>query len=599
MDPLSSEYDIIFAGGGTTACVVAGRLGAADSTLRILIVENGPLTTENRTNVQPARYLELMRNPIAAKFTEHTTNPGANLEGRSPSAYHANCVGGGSSVNAMLYNRAAASDYDDWMRLGNPGWGSANLIPLAKKLETYQAGVADSTHGSSGPIKVSYGGYDTKVGQDFLAVAAAGFSRGRGFTKDLNDFSTCDVYGRLPKYIDAETGRRSDAAHFYVYNQAHNPNLHILDRARVNRVIFDGENRAMGIEYQTGGRDGTMLSARASRLVVISAGSFCSPAILERSGIGARDLLEKLSIPMVVDLPGVGQNYKDHHLGIPPPYLMPDDGVTLNSLAQDQDGVFEAQWLKDGTGLLATNGLDAGIKLRPNAQDLEQLTPVFAQRWEKFFAESPDKAVAFVGAWTAYLGDTSMAPLRKIYSLMYISLYPIATGYVHVRSADLFTPLEIDTALLDREEDLMVLRWAYKWSRELARRMDSYRGEYAPGHPQFLEGSQAMCGDAEGPVETSAPEIQYSEEDDKAIDAFHRATAGLGWHPLGTCAMKPLEQSGVVDPQLNVYGVSNLKVADLSIAPLNVGANTYNTALIIGEKAAVLIGEELGIQDVF
>ncbi|KAF7344913.1 Alcohol oxidase [Mycena venus] len=591
MKPSASEYDIIFAGGGTTACVVAGRLATADSSLRILILENGRSTKDNPAHVQPGRFIENITTRGSEILTLHSSKPGINLDGRAPVASNANCMGGGSSINGLMYNRAPASDYDDWMQLGNPGWGSADLIPLAKKLETYQAGVVDATHGSSGPIKVSHGGYDTEVGKDFLA-AAAGFPRGRSFTEDLNDFSTCNVYGRLPQFIDAETGRRSDTAHAYIYNQVHNENLHILNHARVNRVLFDEEKRAVGVEYQADGRDGAMLTAHASRLVVISAGAFCSPAILERSGIGARDILEKYAIPVVAELPGVGENYQDHH-AVFPRYLAPENTVTIATLAQDKDGAFEAQWRQNGKGLLAATGLGVGIKLRPNEQDLEQLTPKFAARWESFFANFPGRPMVTICPLAGdILGNSAGIP---IYNVIYYAAYPISAGYVHIRSADPFTPLEVESALLDRDEDLLVMRWAYKWSRELARRMDCYRGETIVGHPQFPGGSEAKCGAAAGPVELSAPEIQYTESDNEAIDAFHRAAACLAWHSLGTCAMRPQEESGVVDPRLNVYGVRNMKVADLSIAPLNVGANTYHTALLIGEKAAIIIAEELGI----
>ncbi|KAF7344285.1 Alcohol oxidase [Mycena venus] len=622
--PPPPNYDIIFAGGGTTACVIAGRLAAADSTLRIMVIDNGHITKENPLHLQPARYIKTMESAIPSLRTDKSTNDftfhrarvGLTL-GRSPAVSNASCVGGGSSVNAMFYNRAPASDYDDWMRLGNPGWGSQDMIALAKKLETYQAGVINSTHGSSGPIKVSYGCHETKLGKEFL-VAAAALPRGRGFTEDMNDFSSCNVYGRLPKYIDASTGRRSDAAHAYLYphTETHNPNFHVLDNTRVNRLLFeiDAENRrrAVGVEYQTGGRNSPMQTARVSRLVVLSAGTFCSPAILERSGVGNKDVLEKHAIPLVCHLPGVGENYNDHH-AVFAPYLVPH-GTTLDGLGTEgKDEVFEAQWKSEGNGPLAANsGVDAGIKLRPNAQDLEQLTPLFSERWETFFAHAPDKPIAFVGPVAPYFGGYTETR-NSIYSMLYFTTYPKSTGSVHITSADPFAPLEVDTALLDlyahhviesrlaktnefnRDEDLVVLRWAYKWSRELARRTDSYRGEYAPEHPQFGCGSQARCGEADGPVDISVPEIQYSAADDAAIDAYHRKTAGMGWHSLGTCAMKPQEASGVVDSRLNVYGVDNLKVADLSVAPLNVGANTTNTALIIGEKAAMIIAEELGI----
>ncbi|KAJ7749671.1 GMC oxidoreductase-domain-containing protein [Mycena metata] len=533
----NSEYDIIFAGCGTAACVTAGRLPSANSRLRILIVENGACTKDSLLHVQPARWvLNAFTATKSPTFTFHPSNPSVKLNGRAPATSNANCIGGGGSVNGLMYNRAPASDYDDWMRLGNPGWGAADLIPLAKKLETYQAGVVDSTHGSSGPIKVSYGGYETDIAKDFPSTAG-GFPRGRNFTEALNDFHRCDLYGRIPKYIDAETGRRSDTAHHYVYNQAYNQNLHILTNARVNRVIFDGEKRAVGIEYQTGGKSSVMQTARASRLVV-SAGTYCSPAILERSGIGAKEILEKHGIPVVSDLPGVGENYK----------------------------AFAAQWLRDGKGLIATNGVEAAIKLRPNAEDLAQFTSSFTSRWETFYANAADKPTTFICTLAGNPLD-----LGHVYGVAYFATYPRLLCSIN----------------------LLVLRWSYKWSRELARRMTTYRGEYIAGHPKF-PGSQAECREAKGPVEISAAAIQYSAADNEAIDEFHRANAGMGWHALGTCAMRPREESGVVDPRLNVYGVTGLKVVDLSIAPLNVGANTYHLAILIGQKVAMLVAEELG-----
>ncbi|KAJ7748686.1 GMC oxidoreductase-domain-containing protein [Mycena metata] len=592
MDPPTAEYDIIFAGGGTTACVTAGRLASADPSLRILIVENGSSSKDSPLHVQPARWAA---NAFAAAqsttFSFHPSNPSAKLNGRAPPALNANCVGGGGSVNAMIYNRAPPSDYDDWMRLGNPGWGAADLLPLAKKLETYQAGVGDSTHGSSGPIKVSHTGHETDIAKAFLSTAA-GFPRGRSFTEDLNDFRTCNVYGKVPQYIDAETGRRSDTAHHYVYNQAHNQNLCILTNARVSRVIFDDEKRAVGIEYQTGGKSSVMQTARASRLVVVSAGTYCSPAILERSGIGAKEILEKHGIPVVSDLPGVGENYKDHRVAFPF-YLGSENVVTLSGWTSEQDEDFQSQWLRGGKGLIATNGVEAAIKLRPNEKDLEQLTSSFTSRWETFYANAADKPITFICTLAGNPLD-----LPHVYGVAYFTTYPMGTGYVHITSADPFSPLEIEIALLDHDEDLLVLRWSYKWSRELARRMDTYRGELIAGHPKFPEGSQAECKEAKGPVEISAAEIEYSAADNEAIDEYHLANAGMPWHALGTCAMRPREESGVVDPQLNVYGVTGLKVVDLSIAPLNVGANTYHTAILIGEKAAMLIARELGIAEV-
>ncbi|KAJ6623256.1 hypothetical protein B0H10DRAFT_2174818 [Mycena sp. CBHHK59/15] len=572
MSSESTEYDIIFAGGGTTACVAAGRLSAADDTLRILIIENGELTHDKPFYVQPGRYMQNMMSLGEDTFTVHAPSVSINANGRSLAASNAKCVGGGGSINGTMYTRAAASDYDDWKDAGNQGWGSEHLIPLAKK-------------------PVSYGGCESRAGKDFLAAAAA-YGHDRSLTDDANDFVICNVY------IDAETGRRSDAAHFYVYNQAHNPNLEIRHHARVTRVLFDNENRAVGVEYLRG-RDGPISVAFASRLVVVSAGAFCSAAILQRSGIGTRSLLHKFNIPVVVDLPGVGENYQDHTIGLTS-YLLPAGEVTLTDLKADNARVeeYEKQWHKDGKGLFASNAIDAGIKIRPDPRDLEELRPIFKKRWEEFFLKSPDKPIAWIGSYGCYVGSNAEAARRPCFTMMCLTMYPVSLGHIEIQSPDPYSPLKVTSGLLDNDQDLMVLRWAYKWSRELARRMDGYRGEFAADHPNFPAGSKATCAETSGPVEISAPEIHYTKEDSDAIDVFYRATTTMAWHALGTCAMKPREQLGVVDPRLNVHGVKNLKVADMSIAPLNVGGNTYNTALIIGEKAALIIAEELGIEGV-
>ncbi|KAF8186595.1 GMC oxidoreductase-domain-containing protein [Mycena galopus ATCC 62051] len=594
---LPPTYDIIFAGGGATACVIAGRLAAADSALRILIVESGAHSKDKPFHVQPGRYMNNMMCPEPGMFTVHETRISANLNGRSLRASNANCIGGGGSINAMMYVRAAASDYDDWEKLGNPGWGSVDLIPLAKKHETYQTGTLGSNHGSSGPLKVSYGSHETHAGRDFLRVAAE-YGRGRHLTDDGNDFVSCDAYSRCPKYIDAETGRRSDAAHFYLYPQARNPNLIILDHARVGRILFDHDNRAVGVEY-TSSRDTNVSIAYASRLVVLCAGAFCSPAILERSGIGSKDLLQQLNIPVVCDLPGVGENYQDHTMGLVP-YYAPDQTVTLTKLAMDKEAAaaYETEWLTTGKGLMASNGVDAGIRIRPNTEDLKELGPAFEKRWDEFFSKAPDKLIAWIGPYGCYFGNNPASAVRPSFTMLYITTYPVALGRVHIQSRHPFAPLEVNSGILSSREDLVVLRWAYKWSRELARRMDGYRGEVVLDHPVFPPDSQATCGEASVPVNISAPDIMYSKEDDDAIDAFHRGNINMAWHALGTCAMKPRDQGGVVDSRLNVHGVKKLKVADMSIAPLNVGANTYNTAMIVGEKAAMIIAKELGIEGV-
>ncbi|KAJ7761999.1 GMC oxidoreductase-domain-containing protein [Mycena maculata] len=606
--PMSSplDFDIIFAGGGASGCLIAGRLAAADPSLRILIVEAGEHTRGLPAHTQPARYFSHLA-PTSTTVTFNIAKPSENIGGRSLVTPSARCLGGGSSVNFTMYTRAAASDYDDWETVyGNSGWGSKDLIPLLKKTETYQVKPGEPTHGYSGPLKVSYGGAYTNVGQQFLDVARE-YDSIRGNTDDINGLFSCDQYGRWQKWIDADTGTRSDVPHHFIYNQLHNQNLQVLHGCRVKRVIFEN-TRAVGVEFVNDtvlnpSADQTVRTAHASRLVVVSAGAFGSPTILERSGIGAFDVLKVHGVPPLVDLPGVGQNYQDHNV-VFVPYLASEEAETLDALFRGDkseeeregrlrirlypsDGLIElvTQWKSSGTGLLAHNGLDAGAKLRPSAKDLQELGPEFETRWKTYFEHATDKPVIWIGPVSAYLGDPSVAPSRKYYSVGYYTQYPVSRGHVHISSGEnANAPPDFDSGFLSDPADLATLKWGYKKSRELARRLKIYRGEYLPGNPTFADGSDARCLDAGMPVDVSAADIAYTEEDNTAIETYNRNFVQTAWHSvgplfstiysnldasfqLGTCAMKSRSELGVVDERLNVYGVQGLKVAGEHVPP--------------------------------
>ncbi|KIK54126.1 hypothetical protein GYMLUDRAFT_100155 [Collybiopsis luxurians FD-317 M1] len=603
----SSIFDIIFAGGGTAACIIAGRLARADPSLKILIIEAGPHTQNVDRHIQPARYVHNLAE--GNTLSHHIAIPSEALGGRSVCVPTGGCLGGGSSVNALMYTRASASDYDDWERLGNLGWGSKDLIPLAKKVETYQVPDGNpAVHGFTGPISVSHGGLDTNIGKEFLE-AASQYDKCRRTSMstgvDTNDFQTVDVYGLWHKYIDARSGRRSDTAHHFVYNLDINKrNLQILTNRRAVKVIFEN-NQAVGVQYAAHPADGRFQSppqiAYAARLVVLSSGAFGSPAILERSGIGSARHLAEANIKQFVNLAGVGENYNDHTLYVSP-YIASQDSDCMDGIFSDDEDTIKqylTEWTEKGSGLLAHNSVDSGIKLRPTTEDLEEMGPSFKKIWEEFYARAPDKPVALLVNVAGNLTGAPVPEGSKVFSMAHCALYPLTAGYTHVTSGtNPWAPVKFDSGYLKNPADVAVLKWSYKHTRELARRMRSYRGEVLSGHPAFpsaTSSSAATTADASGPVDVDTPKIVYSAEDDKAIEEHIRANVGTTWHSLGTCAMKPRDISGVVDAQLNVYGVKNLKVADLSIVPLNVGANTYNTALIIGEKAFLIIAEELGI----
>ncbi|THG95460.1 hypothetical protein EW026_g6199 [Hermanssonia centrifuga] len=615
------EYDIIFAGGGTASCVTAGRLADADPSLRILIVEAGPHTQENLAHTQPARYLSHLA-PTTKTMRFVIANPEPELDGRQTIVPCGQCVGGGSSVNFMMYARASASDYDDWEAFGNLGWGSKDIIPLLKKTESYELAPGNDAHGYSGPLKVSYGGAFTNIGKDYLAVAAA-YDPKRGVTDDPNGLyeGSINKYARWQKWIDPKTGKRQDVPHQYLYNKDHQ-NVTIQTGSLVKRVIIE-DKTVVGVEYVQNpslfpDANGEVTIARAKRLVVVSSGSLGTPCVLERSGIGAKSILQKHGIEQIVDLPGVGENYhgrihslshilmltgsgEDHQV-VFPPYLASEESETIDAIVRNEGSEIDkwtSQWLNDGTGLMSSNALDAGIKFRPSEEELKVIGPAFEKRWKEHFANAPDKPVMWMGSISMMVGDISIAPARKYFSMCYFLDYPSSTGFVHINSAtDPSVPPEFETGFLKQSADLEVLKWAYKRTREYARRMACFRGLYAPNHPQFAENSLAARKDEVLPAAIDAPDIVYSEEDDKAVETYIRKVVATSWHSMGTCAMKPRELGGVVDSKLNVYGLKGLKLTDLSIAPSNVGANTYSTAMVIGEKAAVIIADELGIKNI-
>jgi alcohol oxidase len=194
-----------------------------------------------------------------------------------------------------------------------------------------------------------------------------------------------------------------------------------------------------------------------------------------------------------------------------------------------------------------------------------------------------------------FLGDQSLVEPGQYTMMGVYTAYPYSRGSIHITDPeDVLTGYKFDAGFLNHPSDIKKQLWAYKMSREIARRLPFYSGELELAHPKFPETSQAALRN--GGLDGDIKDILYTQDDDAIIEDFIRANVNTTWHSLGTCPMKPKDQGGVVDGNLNVYGTSGLKVADLSIPPENVGANTNNTALVIGEKAAMIIGRELGIK---
>ncbi|KAF8607376.1 alcohol oxidase [Ceratobasidium sp. AG-I] len=590
------EVDIIFAGGGTAACVAAGRLAAANPGLEILVVEQGPNNLNDPMVVTPALFLTHLA-PGSKNAIFWKGNKSAALNGRSPIVPSGGMLGGGSSINFLMYTRASASDFDDWK---TPGWGSKDLLPLLRKMETYHLATGRETHGYNGPLNVSYADCYADVAQQYLDVLT---QRGVPLVEDKQDLKTGHGCQRWAKWVDPVTGHRQDAAHRYIHPQASNKSLHIMTETKIVRVVFDG-TKATGVEVvankdQQADADQTPRTITARKLVVVSSGAIGTPLVLQRSGIGAADRLEKAGVKPVVDLPGVGANYEDHNLVLFP-FHAPSDTETIDPILNQEPGIMEKllpQFLQ-GKGFLTTNCIDSGCKLRPTPEELKQIGPEFGKVWQKYFEDKPDKPVMLQAVLNGFLGPRDAIPEgARMLMIGNYSAYPVSRGHVYLTSSDPYAAPDFETGFLDNRVDLDIHIWAYKKARETARRMPHYRGEFAPLHPQFPAGSAAASVQQDGPcVASEVKDLVYTAEDDAAIETYMRQMIETTWHSIGTVPMKPIEEQGCVDARLNVYGTQNLKVADLSVIPGNVGANTNSTAMLVGEKAATLIAEDLGLK---
>ncbi|KAJ7842957.1 GMC oxidoreductase-domain-containing protein [Mycena olivaceomarginata] len=598
---IQPEYDLVFAGGGSAGCITASRLAAAFPNLSILVLESGPTTEGKKEHIQPGQFVVHLP-PTTKTMNLTTSKPSEHVAGRSIVVRSGHCIGGGSSVNWMYYNRPSASDFDDWeTEFGNEGWSAKNLIPMLEKAETYQIDPKQATHGASGPLKVSHGPDELfEVAKEFLHVAPQ-IEKDRPLGFEGNDFNVASLnkFCDMPKWISKD-GRRSDVPHHYVYNNKLS-NLSVLDGCLVNRVVVE-DGIATGVEYlfnkrvyENAPQDLRVVKAR--KLVVVGAGAMGSPLILERSGIGRKDILERAGIPVVSELAGVGENYQDHTVSVIP-YIVDDKYESMNKLWRGDPATWEAatqQWEKDGSGVLGTNAIEAAIKLRPSPDEVEELGPEFLPVWNEFFAKRPDKPMLWLCLMAGLPADQSaLPPLNFVITANSLN-YPRSRGHLHIASSDPYAAPDFQSGFISDPTDLAALRWGYKKGHEILRRLPSYRGALGPAHPQYPADSPAAAQlAATGPVPIDAPKVVYSADDDKAIDACLRNSVETTFHSLGTCAMKPREQDGVVDNKLNVYGVKNLKVADVSIPPSNLHANTYSAAIAIGEYAAVLIAKELG-----
>ncbi len=525
-----NTYDYVIVGAGSAGCVLANRL-TADGRSRVLLLEAGPRDDDFWIHV-PLGYGKLFaRTDVNWAYQ---SEPEEALNGRRVFTPRGKVLGGSSSINGLVHVRGQAEDYDGW---GVPGWSFGDLLPYFKKCEDHADG-ASEWHGAGGPLAVSGPRDRHELCDAFIASAMA-----LGVPRN-DDFNGARQEGTGYYHATARNGRRCSAAVAYLRPAEKRPNLRVEVQALATRILFEGK-RAIGVAYEAGG---ARHQARAAREVILSAGSFNSPQLLELSGVGSRHRLERLGIAPVHEAPAVGEDLQDHFYCRT--FWRCNRPITLND---DMRSIWG----------------QAKIGLRYALQRRGPLTVSagYAAAFVRTRPEHPrpDAQIYFINFSTAKRGGF-LHPFSG-FTLSVSQTQVESRGSTHIASPDPRAAPEIRYNYLATENDRRVMVDGLKFVRRIA---------------------------------TTAPLAGYvtAEEfpgkrvvSDADWLAFCREAGDTVFHPVSTCRMGT-DSRAVVDPQLQVNGLSGLRVADASVMPAVPSGNINAAVIAVAEKAADLILEQ-------
>ena len=529
----AGEFDYVIVGAGTAGCVLAARL-TEDPAVKVCLVEAGPRDTHPFIQVPALVGAAIGTKEINWGFW---TEPQPHLDNRRIPLPRGCVVGGSGSINGMAYFRGQPLDFDDWANAGCTGWSWREVLPYFMRSEHNQDHVDSPVHGHDGPINVRHIRRPNKLNRDFLAAFAA-----------LGEYPACDdLNGLKPEGYGLRqgtirNGRRDSTANAFLRPALSRPNLTLLTESPVTRILVENA-RTSGVEIRTRLRG--LEQVRARREVLLCAGAVQSPQLLMLSGLGDAPELRRHGIAVKQHLPGVGGNYHDH-LAIS---ILMEMSNTL-SYGLSFRTAHRALW----------NGLQYALwRDGPLASNLFESTAFIRSR---VATDRPDLQVVFQPARRNR--NLFPLPLGHGYAISSVGLYPKSRGRVHLASGDPAAAPRVAANFMADPADMQPLLHGLK----LARRI-------------FASESFRRYGAVEvapGPTVT----------DDAGLAAYVRRVAATAHHPVGTCRMGTGDDA-VVDPELRVHGVANLRVVDASIFPHVVGGNTNAPTVMVAEKAADLI----------
>ncbi|MEM9370517.1 MAG: choline dehydrogenase [Pseudomonadota bacterium] len=529
----SAAHDVIIVGAGSAGCVLANRL-SEDPAKQVLLLEAGP-RDDHIFILMPAGVAKAISSP---RFNWHfETTQQRHMNGRRLGTPRGRVLGGSSSINAMVYIRGNAWDYDNWAEMGAVGWSYKDVLPSFRRVENNVLG-AGPYHGNEGPLHISH---PESGNPAFQAFVEAGVEMGFPLNPDFNG---ADQYGFGPYQLNTRNGRRWSAADAFLHPIASRPNLTVLANAQVIGLETEG-TRVTGVRVKSSSGDQVLPAGH----VILAAGAIGTPHLLLLSGIGPAAQSHALGLTVTVDLPGVGENLHDHlevkvKCRMTKPLSLWSDAKFPNYLWTG------AKYVLTGRGTGRQQGLEAGAFLSLDSE-----------------APAPDTQLHFINA-LAFDG-ASAEDRGHGFAIDTTQTRPESRGRVSLASSDPTDPPQIDPNYLASEKDRTMMREGLKFLRELCRQ------------PALAE----LCGEELRP----GPSVQSDMELDEVV----RATADSIYHPVGTARMGT-DDAAVVDPEtMRVRGLEGLFVADASVMPQLVSGNTNAASIMIGTKGADLILNEI------